>query len=192
MKMKKKGFAIGAALIIAASTLVLTIRFPNLMSLTFSALTHQLPSENHLHRIRHSLYLQPHFRKMLVRHEQKTLARFRQSGNPEYTKLYLHKTDVSTFDFPELVDYWETWVKTDIVDGKPYTSFLIRLGVIKDPNAGAFFSTQLDGGFGKFAFQNALWFYNKLFDWGLFKGYRLNITESDKTSSVTRIRTKQA
>lgn len=92
------------------------------------------------------------------------------------------------FDIHSFHDFWEVWVRTDIVNGKPLTSYLVRLGLIKDTNAEGFFSNQCNSGFCKTAMKSLLTIYNKMFDWGIVKPIRLNITELDATSDVSRER----
>ena len=85
-------------------------------------------------------------------------------------------------------DYWEVWVRTDIIKGNPLTSFLVRLGLIKDTNAESFFSKQCASNICKSIMKSIVSVYNKMFDWGIFKPIRLNITELDETSSISRNR----
>lgn len=128
---------------------------------------------------------------MLVAHEKEALNRFKQDGQRSYLKKYVHKTPTSMFDLHSFHDYWQVWVRTDIVDGRPLTSFLVRLGLIKDTNAETFFSKQCSSRLVASAMRVGLSLYNSMFDWGVFKPIRLNITESDQTSSVSRARIKQ-
>lgn len=153
-----------------------------------SLVTHTLPDSGHLSRIRKDLHDQDSFINMLTHHEEKTIGRFEQSGETIFVKKYIHRTPVSMFDLPSFYDLWEVWVRTDIINGKAYTSFLIRLGLIKDTNAETFISNQCDSGFCKYSMKFVLGAYNKMFDWGIFKPIRLNITELDETSSVSRKR----
>lgn len=75
-----------------------------------------------------------------------------------------------------------------MVHGRPLTSFLVRLGLIKDTNAETFFSKQCNNGFCRTCMRAVLGLYYKLFDWGIFNPIRLNITERDETSSISRKR----
>jgi hypothetical protein len=174
-----------------ASFMGLYLAFPNTSSLVLSLLTWQLPDTHHIYRIRNDLLGQESFINMLVAHENETLNRFMQDGQRSYLKKYIHKTPTSMFDLHSFHDYWQVWVRTDIVDGRPLTSFLVRLGLIKDTNAETFFSKQCGSQLAASAMRAGLSLYNKMFDWGIFKPIRLNITESNQTSSVSRARIKQ-
>lgn len=125
---------------------------------------------------------------MLAKHERMTVKRFNNTGKPLFVDKYIHKTPTSMFGIHSFHDYWEVWVRTDIVNGEPLTSFLIRLGLIKDTNAEGFFSNQCGSSFCKTIMKSLLGIYNKMFDWGIFKPIRLNITEIDETSTVSRER----
>lgn len=125
---------------------------------------------------------------MLVKHERLAVKRFSSTGESIFVKKYIHKTPTSMFDIHSFHDFWEVWVRTDIVNGKPFTSFLIRLGLIKDSNAEGFFSNQCSNGFCKTVMKSLLDIYNKMFDLGIFRPIRLNITEIDDTSTVSRER----
>jgi hypothetical protein len=169
----------------------LYLAFPNTSSLVLALLTRQLPDTRHIDRIRNGLLDQESFINMLVAHEKESLNRFKQEGQRTYLKRYIHKTPTAMFDLHSFHDYWQVWVRTDIVNGRPLTSFLIRLGLIKDINAETFFSKQCGSQLAASAMRAGLSLYNSMFDWGVFKPIRLNITESDQTSSVSRARIKQ-
>ncbi len=128
---------------------------------------------------------------MLIKHEKETLKRFNQSGEKSFVKKYIHKTPTSMFDIHSFHDYWEVWVRTDIIKGYPLTSFLVRLGLIKDTNAVSFFSNQCESNICTSIMKTTVSVYNKMFDWGIFKPIRLNITELDDTSSISRLRIKR-
>lgn len=117
----------------------LYLAFPNTSSLVLSLLTRKLPDTRHIDRIRNDLLGQESFIDMLVAHEKEALNRFKQDGQRSYLKRYVHKTPTSMFDLHSFHDYWQVWLRTDIVDGRPLTSFLVRIGLIKDTNAGTFF-----------------------------------------------------
>jgi hypothetical protein len=162
--------------------------FPNTSKLVICLITHRIPDSGHLLRIRNDLQSQESFINMLVEHERITVKRFRNTGESLFVKKYIHKTPTSMFDIHSFHDLWEVWVRTDIVNGRPLTSYLIRLGLIKDTNAVSFFSNQCSTSFCKTVMKSLLGLYNKMFDWGIFKPIRLNITESDDTSTVSRER----
>lgn len=162
--------------------------YPNTSKLVIALLFHTLPDSSHLSRIRNDLLEQDSFVDMLIKHEKVTVQRFKQRGEKLYVKKYIHKTPTSMFDIKSFHDYWEVWVRTDIIDGQPMTSFLVRLGLIKDTNAENFFRNQCESGVGKFAMKSIVSIYNRMFDLGIFKPIRLNITETDETSSISRNR----
>jgi hypothetical protein len=163
--------------------------FPSTTRLVFSLITHKLPDSDHLQRIRNDLLEQDDFKSILIKHERSALKRFRLGEVKPFVKKYIHKTPTSMFDIHAFHDYWEVWVRTDVIEDKPLTSFLVRLGLIKDKNAERFFSDQCASRFCKSTMKSILSIYNRMFDWGVFKPIRLNVTESDKTSGVSRKRT---
>lgn len=125
---------------------------------------------------------------MLIKHEKITMKRFKETNDILYVKKYIYKTPTSMFDIHTFHDDWEVWVRTDMMNSQPLTSYLVRLGLIKDSNAEHFFSNQCDSRICKFFIKLMVGTYNKMFDWGAFKPIRFNITEMDETSSVGRKR----
>jgi hypothetical protein len=180
-----------AIILLFASFLGSYLAFPNTSSLVLSLLTRQLPDTRHIDQIRNDLLEQESFIKMLVAHEKESLNRFKQDGQQSYLKRYIHKTQTAMFDLQSFHDYWQVWVRTDIIKGRPLTSFLVRLGLVKDTNAETFFSNQCRSEIATSAMRAGLSLYNNLFNWGVFKPIRLNITESDQTSSVSRVKITQ-
>jgi len=175
-------------LIFVLSPSIIYLTFPNTSKLIISLLTHTLPNSSHLSRIRNDLLEQDNFIDILIKHEEETLNRFKQRGEKSFVKKYIYKTSTPMFDIHAFHDYWETWVRTDVINGRPLTSFLIRLGLIKDTNAKSFFSNQCTFKICKSIMKSIVSVYNKMFDWGIFKPIRLNITELDETSFVSRNR----
>jgi hypothetical protein len=169
-------------------SLILVFSFPNTSRLIFCLISNSLPDSAHIVRIRDDLQSQDNFIKMLSKHEKLALKRFEETGQILYVKKYIHKTPTSMFDIHAFHDFWEVWVRTDIVNGKSLTSFLVRLGLIKDTNAGGFFSNQCNSGLCETFLKFIVSTYNKMFDCGIFNPIRLNITEIDETSSVSRKR----
>jgi hypothetical protein len=162
--------------------------FPNTSKLIFCLISNTLPDSDHIVRIRNDLQSQDSFIQMLAKHEKLTIKRFEESREILFVKKYIHQTPTSMFDIHAFHDFWEVWVRTDIVNGKPLTSYLVRLGLIKDTNAESFFSNQCNSGFCKSFMIFMVGTYNKMFDWGIFNPIRLNITEINETSSVSRKR----
>lgn len=185
---KRAKYAVGVLTILFAIPLYLAFSFPNTSKLILCLVTHELPDTAHISRIRNDLQSQESFIGMLVRHENLAIEHFNETRDRVFVKKYIHKTPTSMFDIQSFHDYWEVWVRTDIVNGKPLTSFLVRLGLIRDTNAESFFSEQCVNGICKSFMTSLLWVYNKMFDWGVFKPIRLNITEVDVTSTVSRKR----
>ena len=192
MKKLQRYVLLPAIALLFASSFGFYLAFPDTTILVFSLLTHQLPDNHHIDRIRNGLLEQKSFMHMLVTHEKEALYRFQQDGQQSYLKRYIHKTPTDMFGLNSLHDYWQVWVRTDIVDGRPLSSFLVRLGLTKDTSAETFFSNQCRSEFTAAAMRAVLSLYNKMYDWGIFKPIRLNITESDHSSSVSRNRIKQA
>jgi len=184
-KSRKLTIAIlGISLLIVLAIVILT-QFKTPSSLLFAAVSHRLPNSSHLRRIRDDLLKQERFVEMLAAHERGTLRRFGESGEKSWEKLHIYNTSTAMLGIRGFHDKWETWVRTDIFEGRPLTSFLVRLGVIRDENAEVFFSNQCESAICRVVMKSIVVAYNKMFDWGAFKGFRLNITESDETSSVS-------
>ena len=158
--------------------------FRNAAMLLGAALFHTTPPYSFVTDVRKDLMGQKRFQDMLKQNEEIAMARFSRSGSTSYTKRYLYKLRISMFDLPFLTDVWATRVRTDMVQGRPKTAFLIRLGIEKDANALKFFGEQRDSATQKTIIGFLINTYNRLFDWGLLKPYRINITESDQSSSM--------
>jgi hypothetical protein len=184
---KKKWLTLSLGLVVLFPVCLYLV-FPNTSQLIVALVTQTLPNPDHLTRIRNNLLDQDNFVAMLTDHEKIALRRFNATGDTLFVKKYIHKTPTSMFDLNRLHDLWEVWVRTDIVEGRPLTSFLVRLGLIKDTQAETFFSGQCTSEICRSLLRSALNIYNKMFDWGIFKPIRLNITESDETSSICRKR----
>lgn len=167
---------------------VFTFSYPNTSNLMFCLISNTLPDSDHIVRIRNDLQSQDSFIKMLVNHEQLTVQRFKGTAEIVFVKKYIHQTPTSMFDIPDFHDFWEVWVRTDIINGKPLTSYLVRLGLIKDTNAEMFFSNQCNSSLCASIMKFLIGAYNKGFDWGIFSPIRLNITEIDETSNISRNR----
>jgi hypothetical protein len=168
--------------------LVTIIVFHTTIGLVCNLATGTLPGHKHIVRIRSGLLEQKEFIALLRRHENNALESHTSEQNSPIVKKYIHKTSTGMLGLHMFQDYWEVWVMTSIVDNKPCTSFMIRLGMVKDTNAVEFFSKQRESAFGEWFWKNVVRFYNVLFDVGIFKPVRFNITENDHTSSVSRTR----
>lgn len=162
--------------------------FSNAISLIFYGLINVAPPISKVETFRNVLLKQPDFIKLLHQHQETTINNHKKS----YLQMYLHKTSISAMispvaeilDFPKTRDTWQVWVKTDVINGKPYTSFLVRIGTIKDEKSVNLFSNAQKNTFAKrfvSAFING---YNKLYDWGILHPIRYNITEMNATSNT--------
>ncbi|TDG36905.1 hypothetical protein EZJ43_06395 [Pedobacter changchengzhani] len=162
--------------------------FSNAISLIFYGLINVAPPISKVETVRNFLLKQPNFVKLLHQHQQNTVNNRKKSA----LQMYLHKTSISVMispvaevlDFPKTYDTWQVWVKTDVIDGKPYTSFLVRIGTIKDEKSVNLFSNAQKNTFAKRfvgAFING---YNKLYDWEILHPIRYNITEMNATSNT--------
>ena len=175
------------ALLFIAST-IFWLLFPNTTSFIICLISNTLPDSSHIVRIRNDLENQSSFLNTLSKHEKLALSQYKNDSRTVFIKKYIHRTSTAMFDIPAFHDDWEVWVRTDIVNGKSLTSYLVRLGLIKDTNASSFFSNQCDSEYCESFMIFVVDTYNKMYDWGIFHSVRLNITEMDETSTVSRER----
>lgn len=183
-----KYIVFGGLIISLLCSSILAMTHRNLAGLLWSALTHQLPGFHHVQRIREDLLSQRRFVKLLANHEQKAMDLFQSHGKSTHVKRYVYRTPISMFDLPSFTDYWETWIRTDIVNNNPQTSYLIRLGIIGDERSGSFIGKQCNTKLCRVTMQSLGSINHMIFDLGIMKPFRLNITEADETSSVSRKR----
>jgi hypothetical protein len=134
--------------------------------------------------VRRGLLAQEPFQRMLQEHERATLRRWRRSGDAARQERHLVRVNLTPFGLPGFHDIFAVRVRTDIIEGEPYTSFLARPGVIFDPEAAAFFSGQCGGPVCRGFIQALVKTGHTLLRWGVLTSYRLNVTEMDETSSV--------
>jgi hypothetical protein len=121
------------------------------------------------------------FNTKLIEHEKKALSRYKKLGYTNYTHDYPQFLSFGKYGFP-LYDIWMVLITTNIVDGKPKTSYLVwGMGVTTDYKSESFFGEQL-GLVGKIT---PLKWYNKLEKEGLAKGYWTLVTESPNTSEIS-------
>ena len=135
--------------------------------------------------IRHTLVQQQAFREALAKHERRAIARHRSTGDPAYQRRRLVRVNLTPLGLPGFHDVFAVRVRTDIVDGQAYTSFLARPGVVFDPNAAPFFSRQCDGSACTAFIRSLVAVGHTLLSWDVLTPFRLNITEMDATSSVS-------
>lgn len=121
------------------------------------------------------------FNTKLIEHEKKALSRYKKYGYTNYTHDYPQFLSFGKYGFP-LYDIWMVLITTNIVDGKPKTSYLVwGMGITTDYKSESFFGEQL-GLIGKIT---PLKWYNKLEKEGLAKGYWTLVTESQNTSEIS-------
>lgn len=155
--------------------------------LAAATLTGTLPDRSVLVEIREGLLSQPRFRSLLKRHENAAVARYGGSGDAAYQKRYIYRTPLSFFDVPGGAhDHWAVRIRTDIDDGTARTSFLVRPGVVYDPEAAAYFKRQCGGEICRSLLEVIIGVGNAAFRYDLFSGFRLNVTEMSATSSIKR------
>ena len=135
--------------------------------------------------VRESLLEQEGFREALAAHEREALRFHQRAGREALQKRHLVKVNLAPFGLPGFRDVFAVRVRTDVVGGTPYTSFLARPGVVASPADAPWFSRQCDGALCRQAFELAVGAYHGALEMGLFTPYRLNVTESDRTSSVS-------
>jgi hypothetical protein len=135
--------------------------------------------------VRESLLEQEEFREVLSAHEEEALRRYRRTGNSALQKRHLVEIDLAPLGLPGLHDVFAVRVRTDMVDDQAYTSFLTRPGVVASQEDAPWFSGQCDGAVCRQAIKLAVRAYHGALDAHLLTPYRLNVTETDRTSSVS-------
>ncbi len=188
MKRRIKWTLLTALILFVGSLLSFAFAYPAATFLGLSVVTRSLPDPVHAVSIREALQVQADFMQLIKQHEDRALARYRSAGDTVFVARNIYRVDASFFLPIPLYDDWEVWMRTDIVDGKPATSFLIRLGLIKDENMPVFFGDQLKSGWASSLFRSVIHGYNRCHEWGNFLPIRLNITESNATTSISRER----
>jgi hypothetical protein len=136
--------------------------------------------------LRGELLQQRRFRQMLTRHEQTALQRYRSEGTEVYQRRHLVRIDLTPLGLPGFHDVFAVRVRTDIAEGQALTSFLVRPGVVVDPDAAKFFSGQCgEGRTCQVLMSSLVYAGHTLLRWGLLTPYRMNVTEMDPTSSIS-------
>jgi hypothetical protein len=135
--------------------------------------------------VRHALLAQPPFQKMLEEHEEVAIRRHGRGGASSFQRRRLVRINLTPFGLPGFHDVFAVRVRTDIIEGEAYTSFLARPGVVIDPNAAAFFSGQCESSVCKRFIRALVGAGHQLLEWGVLTPFRLNVTEMDATSSVS-------
>ena len=152
-------------------------------------LDHDLPPTRALHFWRKRLLAAPGFRDSLVSLENQALAAAGPHGSTARAVYNTKQRQVPLFvgllSWVPIHDVWQLQLRVDVVDGKPYAAFFVNgLGIVRDTNAPIFFGAQTKKHLGVDIGPAMLWF-NKLEPEGLARGYLVNLTESDATSSFS-------
>ncbi len=187
MKRSIKWTLLTALILVVGSLLSFAFAYPTASALALAVVSRSLPDPGHAVSIREELQAQADFMQLIKRHEDRALARYRSAGDSVFVAREIYRVDASFFLPMPLYDDWEVWIRTDIVGGRPATSFLIRLGLIKDENMPLFFGDQLKSSWARSLFQSVIHGYNRCHDRGYFLPIRLNITD-DATTSISRER----
>lgn len=135
--------------------------------------------------LRGELLQQEAFRQTLRQHEQEAVRRYQASGRTAYQRRHLVRINLTPLGLPGFHDIFAVRVRTDLVDGAPKTGFLARPGVAFSEDDEPFFTRQCDGAFCERVLRVLIGTGRSLIERGLLTPYRLNITESDATSTVT-------
>jgi len=135
--------------------------------------------------VRQSLLQQEEFQEVLAAHEEEALRRYRRTGRSVLQKRRLVEVDLTLLGLPGFHDVFAVRVRTDVVDDQAYTSFLARPGVVASQEDAPWFSRQCNGAVCREAIEGAVAAYHGALDAGLLTPYRLNVTERDRTSSVS-------
>jgi hypothetical protein len=174
-------FSVLAVLLIAGVLVIQNVPFARMV---WASLTGG-PEMGLVRDVRQSLLEQEEFREVLSAHEEEALRRYRQTGNSALQKRHLVEIDLAPLGLPGFHDVFAVRVRTDVVDDQAYTSFLTRPGVVASQEDAPWFSGQCDRAFCQEAIKLAVRAYHGALDAHLLTPYRLNVTETDRTSSVS-------
>lgn len=135
--------------------------------------------------VRHVLLDQEPFRQMLREHERDAVRRHQNGGPSAYQKRHLVRVNLTPFGLVGFHDVFAVRVRTDLIGGEAYTSFLARPGVVFSSGDVPFFSRQCESSVCITLVRYLVRIGHTLLDWGVLTPYRLNVTELDETSSVS-------
>jgi hypothetical protein len=135
--------------------------------------------------VRHALLDQPKFRETIAEHEKEALRRHREGEGASFQRRRLVRVNLKPFGLPGFHDVFAVRVRTDVIEGRAYTSFLARPGAVIDPNAAPFFSGQCGSAMCREFIRALVGTGHQLLEWGVLTPYRLNVTEMDATSNVS-------
>lgn len=118
------------------------------------------------------------FREKLKKHEATAVGIYKKSGKKRYVNDVLQRVSYREYGLP-FHDEWMVLLCTDIVNGKPKTSFLVwGMGVVTDERSPVVFGSQ-NGKLGKLI---PLHWTNCLEREGLAKGFWTLLSETNETS----------
>jgi hypothetical protein len=174
-------FGVLAVLLIAGVLVIQNVPFARMVRASFTG----GPEMGLVQDVRESLLEREEFREVLAAHEEEALRRYRRTGNSALQKRHLVEIDLAPLGLTGFHDVFAVRVRTDMVDDQAYTSFLTRPGVVASQEDAPWFSGQCDGAVCRQAIKLAVRAYHGALDAHLLTPYRLNVTEMDRTSSVS-------
>ena len=168
-------------LVLIAIVLIQTVPF---IGMAWGALTGG-PGTGLIGDMRSQLLQQDAFQETLREHEQEAVRRYQASGDAAYQQRHLVRVNLTPFGMPGFHDIFAVRVRTDLIEGTPKTAFLTRPGVAFSEDDEPFFTRQCEGAFCEQVIRVLVSTGRGMMEWGILTPYRLNITESDATSTVT-------
>ncbi len=168
-------------LVLIALVLIQTVPF---IGMAWGSLTGG-PGLGLVRDLRGELLQQEAFRQTLRQHEQEAVRRYQASGRTAYQRRHLVRINLTPLGLPGFHDIFAVRVRTDLVEGAPKTAFLARPGVAFSEDDAPFFTRQCEGAFCERVLRVLIGTGRGLMEWGVLTPYRLNITESDATSTVS-------
>lgn len=127
------------------------------------------------------MLMNPSFTEEIQKFERRNIAAFRQTGQTRFVKEIKQRVYFGQYQ-NSMYDDWMVLLCTDIIQGKPRTSYLVwGMGVTTDPNAYQFFGRQ-SGIIGNIV---PMRWINQLETEGMAKGYWCLLTESNATSAFS-------
>jgi hypothetical protein len=181
LRRRQVALAVVAGLLFTCALIVQTVPFARM---AWASVTGG-PGTGLVQDVRESLLEQEGFREALAAHEREALRLHRRAGREALQKRHLVEVNLAPFGLPGFRDVFAVRVRTDVVGGTPYTSFLARPGVVASPADAPWFSRQCGGALCRQAIELAVGAYHGALEVGLFTPYRLNVTETSRTSSVS-------
>lgn len=127
------------------------------------------------------------FKQKLIDHEKIAFEKYKNKGKLYYEKKIIQKITFDQYGIP-LHDYWEIYLRTDIVNGSPKTDFIVAgMGIVVDKRNHKFLGNQAENYAKLFNIKG-----EDLFKWmyhlerkGLAKPYWVIITGHKSTSQFS-------